>query len=816
MNTTLRYILVFLIPVLFSNHLNSQKNNFDCGKKGSVSTYPDWIRNAAENVRSDTIDLLHFDIHLNFRNITTQNISGYSRIHFTPKQNNINSISLDLLKFTVDSVVYKNGNNLSYQYNDTLLVVGLPTVLNTTDTTWIDVYYSGTPTQDPSGWGGFYFQGNYAYNLGVGFSVDPHTFGRAWHPCFDNFAERATYHFNILTRATDAAYCNGELQSKMTTGADSVLHVWHLNDNIPSYLASVAVSPYTHVSWKHVSAVTGDTIPVWLIAQPSDTNNMKTSFQNIGIAIDGFELRYGAHQWNKVGFVLVPFNAGAMEHATNIAYPRSTATGTLLYQTLMAHELSHHWWGDYVTTESASEMWINEGMARYSEAIFMEALQGTSGYKTNILANHFDVLRNAHLKDSGHYALNAIPHLYTYGDHSYNKGADMVHTLRGYLGDSLFFTGLKHIQNQFPRKNINSLEFRDALTTGTGKDMTDFFNDWILSPGQPHFSVDSFVVYGTGPYQIQVFVKQTLRARTNFAQNVPLQLSLMYPDWTVKDTTVVMSGPLFSFVIPSAQTPVSIMINRDDKISHAVTAQERIIQSTALSNLTQALMSLAPQTVVDSSFLRIEHHWVAPDGFINQPNNMIISRERYWRVEGIIASGTTINGRIDINGTTTSAGYLDNELLQDITGQTFTEDSIVMLYRPDRATNWSEYPTYTLNTQGSATNRIAQITIQNLQPGEYTLGYRTPSVGIDEFRKEYSENFLKLYPNPATETVYFDIDEEIDEVYIYDLTGKLVMLSIHKKQEIPITSLQQGEYILIIKDQHGNKYQGRFMISRPD
>jgi hypothetical protein len=227
-------------------------------------------------------------------------------------------------------------------------------------------------------------------------------------------------------------------------------------------------------------------------------------------------------------------------------------------------------------------------------------------------------------------------------------------------------------------------------------------------------------------------------------------------------------------------------------------------------------MSLAPQTVVDSSFLRIEHHWVAPDGFINQPNNMIISRERYWRVEGIIASGTTINGRIDINGTTTSAGYLDNELLQDITGQTFTEDSIVMLYRPDRATNWSEYPTYTLNTQGSATNRIAQITIQNLQPGEYTLGYRTPSVGIDEFRKEYSENVLKLYPNPATETVYFDIDEEIDEVYIYDLTGKLVMVSMHKKHEIPITSLQQGEYILIIKDQHGNKYQGRFVISRPD
>ena len=73
----------------------------------------------------------------------------------------------------------------------------------------VTVFYQGTPTVDPSGFGGLDFNGNYAYNLGIGLSSNPYNFGRSWFPCFDNFVERSTYNFNVLSHAGRRGYCVG-------------------------------------------------------------------------------------------------------------------------------------------------------------------------------------------------------------------------------------------------------------------------------------------------------------------------------------------------------------------------------------------------------------------------------------------------------------------------------------------------------------------------------------------------------------------------------------------------------------------------------
>ena len=67
---------------------------------------------------------------------------------------------------------------------------------------------------------------------------------------------------------------------------------------------------------------------------------MKNSFVNLNTALATFENRFGPYVWNRVGYCMVPFSSGAMEHATNITYPKSLATGNLTYQDVMAHELS--------------------------------------------------------------------------------------------------------------------------------------------------------------------------------------------------------------------------------------------------------------------------------------------------------------------------------------------------------------------------------------------------------------------------------------------------------------------------------------------
>src|SRR5690606_32211758 len=98
---------------------------------------------------------------------------------------------------------------------------------------------------------GFYFQGNYAYNLGVGFAADPHNYGRVWHPCFDNFVERAKYEFNIISSGGKKAHCNGLLESENIVSGDTVVRKWMMNDEIPSYLACIAVADYITVHQSH-------------------------------------------------------------------------------------------------------------------------------------------------------------------------------------------------------------------------------------------------------------------------------------------------------------------------------------------------------------------------------------------------------------------------------------------------------------------------------------------------------------------------------------------------------------------------------------
>jgi aminopeptidase N len=215
----MKHVFTFLFAVLSAVTLNAQNNAHRCHHFNTRAWTPDNTVQAS-NERSDTIDVLNYNIRLDITNLTGQTIQGNTEITFTPLMNNVNEINLDLLELIVDSV--KQGTTvLTWTYNDTLLKVNLPATMNPGDTNSVTVWYHGTPQGDASGWGGFYFQSGYAYNLGVGFDADPHTYGRVWHPCFDNFVERATYTQTIGTNSGRTSYCNG-LMTTDTTDVNGV------------------------------------------------------------------------------------------------------------------------------------------------------------------------------------------------------------------------------------------------------------------------------------------------------------------------------------------------------------------------------------------------------------------------------------------------------------------------------------------------------------------------------------------------------------------------------------------------------------------
>jgi aminopeptidase N len=804
MKLTSVLILFFISTVGFSQlHHTCKGNRHHHGSAQAKNSFDD-------NKRSDTVDILNYHIYLDFSLSGASTIFGYSDVTFNPKINGTDHLNLDLLEMTVDSV--KQGlTNLTFGYNDTVLNVLLSAALNTTDTATITVYYGGTPQQDASGWGGFYFQGNYSYNLGVGFAADPHNYGRVWHPCFDNFKERATYQFDILTTFGKIAYCNGYISGETIIGVgDTVIRSWQIDEPIPSYLASVAVGNYTHARLDHISSVSGSNIPVWLISEPVDTSSFKNAFQNVDAALDAFEIGYGGHQWNKVGFVAVPFSSGAMEHPTNISYPRSVLGGGTSFETLMAHELSHHWWGDYVTTELESEMWINEGMATYSEHLFLEQTYGYSNYLAEVRANHKSVLTTAHLSDNGYYAIANVPHEFTYGDHSYMKGADVVHSLRSTMGDSNFFAGLKSIQTNRPHSTINSLQFRDDLNAASTVDVTDFFNDWVLNPGFPQFAVDSFSVVPNGAeFDVTVYTKQRLYAAPSYYNNVPIQVNFLDENWNSFDTTVVLSGLNDAVTITMSFNPTAAFLNADDKISQAVTGESSKFQVVTNVNLSYSDTRPYIDALTDSALIRTEHNFVAPDNFINPLGynaQFTLSPAHYWSVHGIFGSNFSGRLRVFYRGQTPTS--IDAPLFDDGGAGTFNEDSIRMFYRRGAGYEWTVMAGADVNSLGSTIDGYGQVTTDSLLPGDYTFGWISGPVGIDE---PESRHMFRVYPNPTSETVWIDLlDQEISTytIQLFNMNGQLIKSSKSSAALVnfDVSNVSSGTYILSILD--GGKFIG--------
>ncbi|MBL1231883.1 MAG: T9SS type A sorting domain-containing protein [Flavobacteriales bacterium] len=766
---------------------------------------PTDVHNKALNSRSDTIDILNYQINLDITDFTNKIIAGNCKITFTPKLNGINLLYLDLLELNVDSVKDAANNLLTFSHNDTLLTINLLTLMNVGDTSEIIVFYNGTPQTDNSGFGGFYFDNTYAYNLGVGFNADPHNYGRVWFPCFDNFVEHATYEFNIITSGGKKAHCNGVLVSDSVINGDTIVRKWIMNEPIPTYLVCVAISDYATVHQNFLS--TNGSIPVELVARAPDTTNLKNSFVNLNQALAIYENQYGPYLWSKIGFVLVPFNGGAMEHATCVAYPRVAANGSLAYETLMAHEFAHHWWGDLVTCETAGDMWINEGFATYSEHIFTEFLYGRDAYMTDVKANHKQVLQFAHIDDDGFRSLSNMDHAYTYGTHSYLKGASVAHNMRAYLGDSLFFYGVQQLMDSFKFKNINPTEFKDFLTTFTGVNMTDFFNDWVLSPGFSNFKVDSFdVVLNSPNYDVTLHVQQKLRGATIFHTGTPLEVTFYDNNWNKFTTDIVASGQYSTALVSVPFQPTVVILNEANLLNQARTDNQLKVKNTfnpQLQNLT--LVRVGVNAVSDSALLHIEHHWVAPDSVKNNVNNYKISSSRYWRFTGILPTGFSASARIDFDGRA-SSGFLDIDLLS------VNHDSLVLLYREDAHDDWQEFPYYSKTVIPGVP--YGYVVIDSLLLGEYAFANSPSAVAIDEIKnKEVA--VIEIFPNPTNDVFWLKtlVPYNQLQVVVYDVLGSVVHEEIFNNQlKIDVSGWNSGNYIITVFNDNQLIQTGKLVV----
>lgn len=739
-----------------------------------------WMTGFAQQ-RTDSVHVAHYDINLSVLDFTNNTIDGHTDITVVSKVSDLTQLRLDLMVLTVDSVTV-NQNPVTFSHVGEALFVNVP-AMQSGDTALVRVYYHGSPAHDGY-FGGFYFNGGYAYNVGVALSDIPHSYGRCWYPCLDEFTDKSSYSFHIRTLGNHKAICNGLLTDSLTLADNTRLWTWQLDEIIPAYLVSMAVGNY--LCYADTFHGMEATIPINIYASPQVYPNIGASFVHLKDILRNYEQHFGPYRWPRVGYVCVGMTGGAMEHATNIALPNAAVNGSLSYEGTIMHELFHHWFGDLITCERPEEMWINEGFADYSEALVQEWLyntETTDAYAEHIRDEHITTLQNLAKQDGGLYALDNVPQEQTYGMHSYQKGGQVIHTLRYYMGDSLFFSSLSQLLNHFAYQNVNSEQFFTYLSQVSGMNLMNFYEDWIHQPGFLDFDVEKLQSLSCGIYLVQI--RQKGYGTEHLGTQVPIDVTFVSEEMEFYTYTQQMvSGDTTELLLVVPFRPEFVILDRSEKLSDATIGVTKKVSAPGSVSFQDAYCNAQIDQLSDTSLIHVEHHYVAPTAPNPLPEGYYqFSGTHYWTVNyaGAVPQGSWKFRLVRANGQPDA----------DLFANGYTLENLKLMYRPDGQSAWTPV-TYTRT--GSPYN--STITT-DLLPGQYCYAMAEEDVSVNTFEGTP----LKLFPNPAKDQITLCSDiTKVDRAVVFDSLGnKIKSFKLHTNTHvIDLTNLSSGNYIIVL------------------
>ncbi len=753
------------------------------------SPQPRWMMNydmAPSIARSDSFNISTYELDLDVTAYTYQQLVAHATIGLEVLDATAQDLWFDLVELAVDSIRI-NGVNADHTQTESQLHVALPEAGWETGTAYeIDVWYQGSPYQDPY-WGGFYFVSDYIYNLGIGLTTIPPNFGKVWYPCFDNFVERAAYTYHVTSAGGRRAHCQGTLIDETFLGGDTLTRSFELAHPITTHQSAIAVAPYVDSNYVHTGNY-GD-IPVRLTGKPEQINAMANKFQELGYAIDALEYWWGPYAWERVGYVLT--TDGALEIPTNIAYPQfMVGEGLVANGDLFSHELGHHWWGDLVAPTIHNHMWLKEGPAEYSSNLFVEWKDGPEEFVDVVKDNQQFVLEECHLQDNGFYPLSPMPDEEIYGRHTYYKGASIVHNLRAYLGDELFRSSMQSVIAEHYDSHMDAAIFEQTLEDITGVDMTPWFEAQVLQPGFSTWVLDSSA-HESGSNASTLFLQQKLRACENYHMAEPLDVTVWDENWNRYDTQVSANGQFDEITVehPGIDAPAYIALNANGKLNQGrLDFMYTITEPEGIQNLPWVEMRVGCDAMPegDSALVRIEHHWAAPDQGPVEPYVDQLSTTHFWVVDGIWPEGTLLDARIQYYGN--SPEGLDYELYGD------TEANGFLAWRPDASAPWQECTAYEWQP-GSLTNGSGLFRVSELKKGQYAFAKGDVSAHV----AEAAATGLSLWPNPTSETLNISSTAGISAFQIFNAKGQQIANVSHANAstalKIDVSTWAKGWYV---------------------
>jgi aminopeptidase N len=382
----------------------------------------------------------------------------------------------------------------------------------------------------------------------------------AWFPTIDRPNQKTTEEIAMTVPAKYTTLSNGKLVSQVPAGPGLRTDTWKMDLPHSPYLFMMAVGDFKIYkdTWR------GKEVNYYL--EPKYAPFAKQIFGNTPDMLEFFSTRLGVEfPWNKYAQIVArDYVSGAMENTTATLHGeqvqmdgRELLDREYQSESVIAHELFHQWFGDYVTAESWSNITVNESMADFSEALYAQHKYGQDAsdahnyrYLQSYLASDRDATKNL---VRFHY--NNKEDVFDLV--SYQKGGAIVQMLRTYLGDDVFFAGLQKYLTDNKFGNGEAHQMRLAMEAVSGQDLNWFYNQWYFGSGQPMVTIN----YGwdAGSKTQSVTIKQT---QPDKVFQLPLAIDY-YVNGKAQRQRVTMTQASQTFTMPLAARPELVNVDAE-------------------------------------------------------------------------------------------------------------------------------------------------------------------------------------------------------------------------------------------------------------
>ena len=481
----LKHFLPGILVVLFLSGCAMMGINISHKTPHKATKYPkfsekDSLRGALSELRNN-FDVRHYDLSVDF-DLKQKSIKGKVVVRFDAQQD-IDKIQLDLHKNMSIQRITQNDHELTYERKYTAVFISLEEMLRAGESTSLTIEYSGKPmkAKKPPWEGGFVWKTNSGKPW---VSVACEQLGaNIWWPVKDHLSDEPDsmdLHYTIPEGLFCAA--NGSLVSQETKDGRTTFN-WKIHNPINSYNVTFYIGDFVRIdqAYDGIDGVHDLTYYV----MPKNKERAEEHFKQTHDILRFYEKIYGVYPWWNDGFKFIESPFAGMEHQSAIAYGNGYKKNNLFgVDYIILHEAAHEWWGNAITVSDFADVWLQEGFATYSEALFMENWKG-KGYSDHYLSFYALFIKNK--------APMVGPKEVNYWDYKdgdpYMKGANTLHSLRTTLdNDSLFFSILRTFYEKYCRKTVTSTDFIDHVHQLTGQDLNWFFNQYLYSRNSPKFT----------------------------------------------------------------------------------------------------------------------------------------------------------------------------------------------------------------------------------------------------------------------------------------------------------------------------------------